>query len=107
MRGAKAFTRWGFRLGERKDDVEVAPSLEVNDAEALRGLTVAGGGLTVLPDYLAEEDLAAGRLVRLLGRWELSRVPIFAVYASKAGLSRAARGWIAAIKVALSSRGEG
>jgi DNA-binding transcriptional LysR family regulator len=102
MRGAKAFTRWGFMLDGHRDVVEVAPSLETNDGEALRGLTVAGGGVTILPDYLAEEDLEAGRLVRLLGRWELSRVPIYAVYASKSGLSRAARGWISAIKAALS-----
>ena len=32
---------------------------------------VAGGGIAMLPDFIAEEELAAGRLVRILSDWSL------------------------------------
>jgi DNA-binding transcriptional LysR family regulator len=104
-RGARSFTRWGFTRAGTRTEVDVRPMVETNDAEVLRGLAVAGAGLTVLPDYLAEEDLESGRLVALLPGWQMARVPIHAVYASAAGLPRAARDWIAAMRVALSGRG--
>ncbi|HMI82488.1 MAG TPA: LysR substrate-binding domain-containing protein, partial [Polyangiaceae bacterium] len=104
IRGATAFNRWRFVRSGDRTEIEVRPAVETNDAEVLRGMTVAGAGLTVLPDYLAEEDLAAGRLVRILDSWALSRVPVYAVYASTAGLPRAAREWIRAMKNALSAQ---
>lgn len=106
-RGDRAFMRWGFVRGGVRTEVEVRPAIETNDAEVLRGMAVAGAGLTVLPDYLAEEDLQAGRLVPLLQKWQLSRVPIFAVYASAAGLPVVAREWIRVAKEALTRSGSG
>lgn len=40
----------------------------------------AGGGLSVLPDFLVEDDLAAGRLVHVLPGWELPSGGIYTVY---------------------------
>ncbi len=88
IQGSRAFMRWGFMLGGQRTEVEVLPRVETNDAEVLVGMTVAGAGVTVLPDYLAEEDLDSGRLLRALDHWRLSTVPIFAVYASASGLPR-------------------
>jgi DNA-binding transcriptional LysR family regulator len=40
-------------------------------AEGLHRLVLEGHGVAFLPDGVAEDDLASGRLVRLAGGWEL------------------------------------
>jgi DNA-binding transcriptional LysR family regulator len=47
------------------------------DLRAVRALTRQGPGLTVLPDYLCEGDLEAGRLVELGDR---KKAPVNALY---------------------------
>jgi len=42
----------------------------------------SGLGVTVLPDWLMREDLAAGRLVRILPKWRTRDLPIHVVYAN-------------------------
>jgi DNA-binding transcriptional LysR family regulator len=44
---------------------------ETDMAEGLRRLVLAGHGLAFLPDSVAQEDVAAKRLVRLPGGWEV------------------------------------
>lgn len=44
-----------------------------------REVARAGGGVTLLPSYLADADLAAGTLARVLPRWELRRGAVFLV----------------------------
>jgi DNA-binding transcriptional LysR family regulator len=40
----------------------------------------AGGGLSVLPDFLVADDLASGRLVQALPDWQLPSGGIYTVY---------------------------
>lgn len=53
---------------------------QANNAAAVRALAVAGAGMTVLPDYLAEEDVLAGRLQVLLPHYHLPEGGIHVVY---------------------------
>jgi DNA-binding transcriptional LysR family regulator len=39
-----------------------------------------GLGVAVLPDWLIEEDLRSGRLVRILPKWKTKDLPIHVVY---------------------------
>lgn len=43
---------------------------KVGTSSAVRALTLASEGVAVLPEYLIQEDLAAGRLVKLLPEFE-------------------------------------
>jgi len=43
---------------------------------------LAGGGVSVLPDYAVAADLAAGRLVRLLPEWKLRTGGIYVLLPS-------------------------
>ncbi|MBL8671399.1 MAG: LysR family transcriptional regulator [Alphaproteobacteria bacterium] len=54
------------------------PRVAVDSATAMRAMTVAGLGVATLPEVLARQDLARGRLVRVLPRW---RSPMPGVYA--------------------------
>jgi len=58
--------RWPFRWRGRSSVVNPKAVLLTNDAALLREAALAGAGLTVLPCYLVDADLAAGDLVEVL-----------------------------------------
>lgn len=47
---------------------------------AVREAVCRGAGLSVLPDYVVADDLAAGRLVLVLPQWRLPSGGIHAVF---------------------------
>lgn len=53
-----------------------------NDAQSLYHLAHAGAGLAVVPEFLAMEDIAAGRMVRVLPEWRLDDLRVFAEWPS-------------------------
>ena len=61
-------------------EVDIVPHIIVSDMTAVRSLALAGTGITVLPSYLATDDLAAGNLVEVLSKAILPGVDVFASY---------------------------
>ncbi|MCV6591720.1 MAG: LysR substrate-binding domain-containing protein [Silicimonas sp.] len=64
--------------------VKPAPKLFANDAQAVYRLARAGAGVAVLPEYLAAEDVAAGRMAWLLPDWQADPVDVYAVWPANA-----------------------
>lgn len=60
--------------------LELEPRLTVNDLFAVRDWALQGCGIAPLPDFLAEADLAEGRLVEVLTEISLPRQTVAAVY---------------------------
>ncbi len=60
---------WQLQQGEHIQAVRVRSRYHANNAEAVAQAAAAGLGVALLPLYVCEEDLAAGRLVRLLPDW--------------------------------------
>ncbi len=61
---------------------------QVNDLFALRELAEAGAGVAVLPDYVADDAVSAGRLVRVLPQTSIAELPVHAVWPSRRHLPR-------------------
>jgi len=57
--------RWPFVVAGQVCWIDAAPVHWADDVDALIGLTVAGAGVTMLPDFLVAEETASGELVRL------------------------------------------
>tara|TARA_R110000850_G_scaffold45958_9_gene115808 strand:- start:755 stop:1639 length:885 start_codon:yes stop_codon:yes gene_type:complete len=55
-----------------------------NDAQALFRLARAGAGLAIVPDFLADEDVARGAIEYVLPGWTLQTITVFAVWPSNA-----------------------
>lgn len=72
--------RWTFSRGGARRTVRLHQRAQANSASAVRAMVLAGAGLGVLPDYLAEADIRAGRLVALLAQYRLPEGGIHAVY---------------------------
>jgi DNA-binding transcriptional LysR family regulator len=73
--------RWTFsaRNGTRTT-VRLHAAMQANSTLAVHALVRAGAGLSVLPDYLVDDDLRTSRLVHVLAAQRLAEGGIFAVY---------------------------
>lgn len=73
---------------------EVQPAraaLRSNHPELSHAGALAGMGIAVLPSYLAQADLASGRLDRVLPDWQLADLTIWACYATRQMLPASTR----------------
>lgn len=73
--------RWALRRGgEEERVVEVRGPVRTNAPTALRDLAVDGAGIAYVPDWLVEDDLAEGRLRRVLPEWSSPRHMAWAIH---------------------------
>lgn len=70
---------WNFHEQGRRLAVKVGGRLRANNQEALMDAVLAGAGLAVLPTWLVQEALDAGRLQRVLTEFEAPRTPVYAL----------------------------
>lgn len=72
---------WNFSFNEiERQVVTVQASVFLDATLAVREAVCHGMGLSVLPDYAVEADLAAGRLIHVLPQWQLPSGGIHAVF---------------------------
>lgn len=67
---------WAFAGGRRGAPARLAGRLRVDDVETRLRAARDGRGIAQLLSYQAADDLAAGRLVRLLRDWERPPLPV-------------------------------
>lgn len=60
--------------------IRMRPSMTINATPAVLAATLAGGGLSVLPDFLVADALQSGTLIQVLPDWSLPLGGIHAVY---------------------------
>lgn len=71
---------WTFRRGGQSQTVRMRETMRCNSAQALQALVRSGAGVTILLDTVIAEDVAQGRLLRLLPDWKLPDGAIHAVF---------------------------
>lgn len=62
-------SRWRFARGNDKVEVTVAGRLTLNHSEMRLAAIEAGLGVGCVPDFVAKDSLASGRVVQLLPNW--------------------------------------
>jgi DNA-binding transcriptional LysR family regulator len=78
----------------REEVVHVAGRFLANNGDALRVLAIQGEGIVLQPSFMVEQDISAGRLVRLLPNSETAEIPIHAVYPHSRHLSAKIRTFV-------------
>ncbi|MGB3069248.1 MAG: LysR family transcriptional regulator [Ottowia sp.] len=74
-------THWQFsRHGAEPQQVSVRSVMSMDATLAVREAVRHGAGLSILPDFAVQEDLAAGRLIHVLPQWGLPSGGIHAVF---------------------------
>jgi DNA-binding transcriptional LysR family regulator len=57
-----------------------------NNYGAVRDVTLAGGGITLMSDFMIADEVAAGALVRVLPEWTTRQTDVHAVYPARQNL---------------------
>jgi DNA-binding transcriptional LysR family regulator len=72
---------WRFSRGHvERQAVRMQAIMAMDTTPAVLAAVRAGGGLSVLPDFLVADDRAAGRLIHVLPEWQLPSGGIYTVY---------------------------
>ncbi|MBX5273224.1 LysR family transcriptional regulator [Rhizobium sp. NLR17b] len=72
---------WTFVRGDfERRKIHMRQVLSANATPAVLAATLAGGGLSILPDFLVARPFAAGELVAILPEWSLLSGGIHVVY---------------------------
>jgi DNA-binding transcriptional LysR family regulator len=82
---------WVLRSGSRSATFRFEPRFSANVPSALLRAALAGLGVAALPDILCAEDLASGRLVKVLENWKPRSADIYAIYADKKHVKKSVR----------------
>jgi LysR family transcriptional regulator, regulator for bpeEF and oprC len=94
--GEGARSHWTLYQARRREQLALAgpARLRVNAGAAVRSAVLVGLGIGQLPEAMADELLRAGRLQRVLPRWQPQPVPVFAVYPSNRYLTPKVRAFV-------------
>ncbi len=65
------------------EQVRVSPAVWANSGDAIEEIALSGGGIALQPAFIANADIATGRLVRVLPEWSGGVLGIYALSASK------------------------
>lgn len=95
---------WTFKRGDDLRQVTLSSSISLDATMAVQSAVALGAGFSVLPDYAVADDVAAGRLVRLLPDWGLPPGGIHIVYPASRFRSARTRAFANALLQAERSR---
>jgi DNA-binding transcriptional LysR family regulator len=78
--------------GEQRFDIK--PVMISEGVTSLREATRMALGVAVLPEWLIEDDLVSGRLIRVLPKWQAKDLPAHVVYPAQRRLPARVRAFI-------------
>ena len=73
-----------FHNGDQTETIKPDTQAYTNDAQALYRLSLGGAGLAVVPGFLTEDDIKAGRMRKVLPDWSLTPLKVYAVWPNNA-----------------------
>lgn len=85
---------WRLHAGSETQEIRVHSRISVPDPTINYQLALAGSGVALLSQSVAEADVAAGRLVRLLPAWEPASVELYAIYPARLNSSPKVRAFV-------------
>jgi DNA-binding transcriptional LysR family regulator len=81
---AQRLKLWSFvDRGGREEVAQVSGRFQANSGDVLLPPALGGCGLLLAPDYLVEDHLKAGRLVRVMKDYRTQETPVYAIYPSR------------------------
>lgn len=74
--------------------IPIAGPIRADNGDMIRLTALAGAGIAFQPEFIVGDDIAAGRLVRLLPAWQSAELGVYAVYPSRKHLSAKVRTFV-------------
>jgi DNA-binding transcriptional LysR family regulator len=98
---------WTFSGEDGEQTLAVKGSFCSNNGDVLAEAAMQGLGIALLPDFIAEEGLADGRLVKVLEDFERAPLTLFALYPSRRHVPAKTRRFLDHLAACFAEPGEG
>jgi DNA-binding transcriptional LysR family regulator len=96
-------TLWRFLHASREPEtVRIRPTMCSNDGVVVRDWALAGQGLAIRSEWNVADDLAAGRLKRVLPGWEVPSADVVAMLGTRFGRSARTTAFLTLLRQSLS-----
>lgn len=82
LRATHLRTSWPLRVRGGVTAASVKPHVLVDDVDALIAFAIAGSGVTMLPDFLVQEEVARGELTSITAEGQATPAHVYAVTSS-------------------------
>lgn len=92
---------WRFDAPGGPVIVSIAGPIKADNGDIIRLAAVCGAGIAFQPGFIVDDDIAAGRLVRVLPGWHSPEMGVYAVYPSRKHLSAKVRTFVDFLAAAL------
>lgn len=70
---------WTLHKGTQSVQITIGSRFTINNVGLMRRMATLGMGIILVPEQIVAEDLAAGRLVRVLKEWHGKQTPVYAL----------------------------
>ena len=94
-------TDWRMEGPDGPLTVAISGPIRADNGDIIRLAALSGAGILFQPQFIVDDDLAAGRLVRLLPQWQSAELGVYAVYPSRKHLSAKVRTFVDFVAAAL------
>jgi DNA-binding transcriptional LysR family regulator len=81
--------------------VAITGPIRADNGDIIRLAALGGAGIAFQPQFIVGDDIAAGRLVRVLPEWQSAELDVYAVYPSRKHLSAKVRTFVDFLVAAL------
>lgn len=85
--------------------VSVSGPIKADNGDILRLAALQGAGILFQPHFIVGDDIAAGKLLRVLPQWQSAELGVHAVYPSRKHLSAKVRTFVDFVAAALKASG--
>lgn len=96
---------WTFHGEQGEQTLAIKGSFCSNNGDVLAEAAMQGLGITLLPNFIVEEGLADGRLVKVLEEYERAPLTLYALYPSRRHLPVKTRSFLEYLQEALGRSG--
>jgi DNA-binding transcriptional LysR family regulator len=101
--GSGSAVRWTFEREGRQVDVVAQATLRTNALAVIYGAAIRGAGLALLPDWMVDEAVSAGRLRVVLRKWRTLHVTAYALHRAELRGAARVRTFVEAVRRGLSA----
>lgn len=95
---------WHLLNGKRSASVSFTRKIIVNDMGLAHSLAVEGVGIALIPSFLCDSELRAGKLVPILKDWTTEIAPLHFVYPAQKYVPSVIKAFIEMSSISLRSR---
>ncbi len=93
--------KWQMAKNGAVEKVQVKGRVTTNDHDAIKGMILQGGGVSVLPTYAIKEELTLGTLIKLLPDYQPVSFPISILYPKREHIPAKTRAFVNFLKTTL------